>query len=253
MLPALDANYLDASRIFVSGADTGEYCERADVAIVCCGLPSDQLNFGFLRGPYRNVAASAAAVRSYFSDRKLSFQLTVRVGDGDASIRELEDQGWRRRADATPGMTLAMPDSPGAALSPLAIQEVRTHEQLVGFREAAFRGFGFPVAAARIFLGDRLLELPHVRLYSGLVDGDVVATSMLIATGAVAGIYWVATLEEQRGRGFGEALSRAAVDGGRAFGCALASLQASKLGRPVYERMGFAHALDYAHLLPPPA
>jgi GNAT superfamily N-acetyltransferase len=253
MSSALDVNFLDASRIFVGGADTGEYRERADFAIVCCGLPSDQLNFGFLCAPYRNAAASADAVRSYFSDRKLSFQLTVRAGDGDRSIRELEEQGWSRRADPTPGMTLAMPDAPGAVPSGLAIHEVRTHEQLVGFREAAFRGFGFPTAAARIFLGDRLLALPHVRLYAGTEGGAVVATSMLVVTGAVAGIYWVATLEEQRGRGFGEALSRAAVDGGRAFGCALASLQASKLGRPVYERMGFAHALDYAHLLPPPA
>ena len=95
--------------------------------------------------------------------------------------------------------------------------------------------------------------MPHVRLYSGLVDGVVVATSMLIATGSVAGIYWVATLEEHRGHGYGEALTWAAVGGGREFGCEIASLQASKLGRPVYTRMGFEHVLDYEHLLPPEA
>jgi hypothetical protein len=148
-------------------------------------------------------------------------------------------------------MTLALPAAPRAAVPGLEIRAVTTREQLVAFRETAFRGFGFPVAAAHLFLSERVLDLPGVRLYSGLLGGAVVSTSMLIATGGVAGIYFVATLEEQRGLGYGEALTWAAVQGGREFGCRLASLQASKLGRPVYARMGFAHVLDYQSLFPP--
>jgi len=253
VLPALDSNYLDANRIFVSDSNTGEYRERRDVAIVSCGLPVEPLNFGFLKPPYHDLAATAAAVGSYFTDRKLPFQLTFREGGRDPSIENLESTGWRRKPEPIPGMTLAMPASPGKPPTGLAIQEVGTHEQLVGFREAAFRGFGYPVSAARIFLNERMLALPQVRLYAGLVDGAVVSTSMLIATGVVAGIYWVATLEQQRGRGYGEALTWAAIAGGREFGCRIASLQASKLGQPVYARMGFEHVLDYASLLPPKA
>ena len=66
----------------------------------------------------------------------------------------------------------------------------------------------------------------------------------------VAGIYWVATIEEQRRRGYGEALTWAAVAGGRELGCGIASLQASKLGRRIYARMGFEHGLDYEYLHP---
>jgi GNAT superfamily N-acetyltransferase len=155
-------------------------------------------------------------------------------------------------------MTLPLPAAgPGSAAMPpqkppagLEIEEVRTHEQLVAFRETAFRGFGHPVAAARLFLNERLLALPNARLYAGLAGGSVVATSILFTTGDVAGIYWVATLEEARGRGYGAALTWAAVAGGQQAGCRIASLQASALGRPVYARMGFAHVLDYEHLLP---
>ena len=118
-------------------------------------------------------------------------------------------------------------------------------------RDVAIVGCGLPVAAAHFFLNERLLELPQVRLYAGLVEDEVVATSMLVATGAVAGIYRVATLEDQRGRGYGEALTSAAVAGDSELGCRHASLQASKLGRPVYARMGFEHALDYEYLHPP--
>ena len=250
-LAALDSNYLDANRIFVSYSDTGEYRERRDVAIVSCGLPVEALNFGFLKAPGGELSATAAAVTQYFTERKLPYRLTYREAGPGEAIRNLESGGWRRLQEPTPGMTLAMPRSFPPAPSRLTIQEVRTHSQLVGFREAAFRGFGYPVAAAHIFLNQRVFGLPQVRLYAGLVDGAVVATSMLIATGAVAGIYWVATLEEHRGRGHGEALTSAAVAGGREFGCRIASLQASKLGRPVYQRMGFEHVLDYESLLPP--
>jgi hypothetical protein len=148
-------------------------------------------------------------------------------------------------------MTLALPATRPAAPPGLEIEPVRTSEQLVAFREAAFRGFGYPVGAAHIFLSERVLELPQVRMYSGLLDGATISTAMLIATGSVAGIYFVATLEPHRGLGHGEALTWAAAQGGREFGCRIASLQASKLGRPVYARMGFAHVYHHAALLPP--
>jgi ribosomal protein S18 acetylase RimI-like enzyme len=249
-LAALDANYLDASRVFVTGSDTGEYVERRDVAIVCCGLPAQSLNFGFLRPPYRDLAASAVAARAYFEARKLPYQLSYRDAAG-APTRALEAGGWRRGPDPSPGMTLALPARVPKPPADLEIEEVRTPEQLVAFRETAFRGFGYPVSVAARFLNERLLALPNARLYAGRAGGAVVATSILFTTGDVAGIYWVATLEEQRARGYGEALTWAAVAGGQQAGCRVASLQASALGRPVYARMGFAHVLDYEHLLPP--
>jgi GNAT superfamily N-acetyltransferase len=249
-LHSLDLNFLDANRTFMGVSTTGEYVERRQVAIACCGLPVQSLNWGFLKPPYEDLGPTAEAVRAYFTGRKLPFQLTFRDAER-APARALEAAGWRRRADPTPGMALAMPASIPAPPAPLAIEEVRSPGQLAAFREAAFRGFGYPVAAAKIFLNERLLGVPGVRLYAGRVAGEVVATSALIATGAVGGIYWVATLEEQRGRGYGEALTWAAVAGGREAGCRVASLQASQLGRPVYARMGFAHVLDYEQLLAP--
>jgi len=252
-LRALDENYVDANRIFVASSTRGEYRERRDVAIVCCGLPAETLNWGFLKPPYADPPATAAAVLAYFAERKLPFNLTLRERDPRPLLDSLTAAGWRRKQDPTPGMTLALPAQAPAPPASLTIESVRSQPQLAAFREVAFRGFGYPPAIAHLFLPDRLLELPQVRAYSGLVDGQVVATSLLITSGRVAGIYWVATLEDQRGRGYGEALTWAAVRGGSELACDVASLQASKLGRPVYTRMGFAHALDYEHLLPPEA
>jgi hypothetical protein len=179
--------------------------------------------------------------------------LTFRDPDARRPARVLEPAGWRAGPDPIPGMAIDLPAAVPPPPAGLAIRRVETPDLLVGYRDTAFGAFGYPLPVAPRFMNERLFGLPQVRLFAGLVDGSVVATSMLIASGAVAGIYWVATLEGHRGRGYGEALTWAAVAGGREFGCRIASLQASKLGRPVYARMGFAHVLDYEHLLPPPA
>jgi GNAT superfamily N-acetyltransferase len=246
---AIDANFLDSNRLFMSSSDTGEFVERRDVAIACCGLPAEAFNIGFLKPPVEAPAATAAAVRDYFAGRRLPFRLAFRSSTSARLQAELEAAGWRALQAPTPGMTLAIPASIPKPPAELEVAQVRTSEELVAYREAAFRGFGHPVSAAHVFLNERLLAAPGVALFSGLADGAVVATSMLVETAGVAGIYWVATLEERRGRGYGEALTWAAVARGRENGCALASLQASALGRPVYARMGFEHVLDYVFLV----
>ena len=73
---------------------------------------------------------------------------------------------------------------------------------------------------------------------------------MIVTTGSVVGIYFVTTLEQHRGKGYGQALTWAAVSGGCDRGCSLASLQSSQLGFSVYRRMGFAHVNDYVALHP---
>lgn len=243
-------NYLEASRIFAAVMRSGDSVERRDVVIASCGLPVEELNWGFLKPPYEDPEGTAAAVQSYFGSRGLPFKLLFR-GDHPPPLHALESRGWRRRNDPIPGMSSKIESSVRPPPDPLVVAEVRSLEQLVAFRETAFSGFGYPVSAAHLLLNEQLLALPFIRLYLGSVEGRAVATSMLVGTGEVAGIYWVATLEDQRGRGYGEALTWSAVAGGRDMGCRVASLQASKMGRPVYERMGFEHVLVYESLHPP--
>jgi predicted acetyltransferase len=78
-----------------------------------------------------------------------------------------------------------------------------------------------------------------------MVDGEPVASSTLVYGGRVAGVHNVATLPEARRRGFGEALTWHAMARGASFGCDMAALQASQMGRPVYERMGFRLVSQY--------
>ena len=81
--------------------------------------------------------------------------------------------------------------------------------------------------------------------YLGLLDGRPVATSRVAIASGAAGLYAVATLPDVRRRGFGRAMTLAAMHAGRSLGMRIGVLQASDEGMPVYRRLGFRTMFDY--------
>ncbi|HET6831628.1 MAG TPA: GNAT family N-acetyltransferase [Solirubrobacterales bacterium] len=83
---------------------------------------------------------------------------------------------------------------------------------------------------------------PTIDVDSGLalVDGEPVACALVIASGDDACVSAVATLPEHRGRGLAGALISRLLTAAGERGVRTGSLQASKAGAPVYERLGFA-------------
>jgi predicted GNAT family acetyltransferase len=79
------------------------------------------------------------------------------------------------------------------------------------------------------------------------VDARPVATALSVRTGDVVGIYSVATLPEARGHGYGTALTWMTLADAEP-GVRAAVLQASPMGRPVYERMGFRLVREFVEL-----
>lgn len=99
-------------------------------------------------------------------------------------------------------------------------------------------GFGMPREMVEALYARAMLDDPALRAFVGYADGQPVATSIAGRNGTTVGIYSVATVPEARGHGYGTAatwhLLRDADPGWE-----VAVLQASEMGRPVYERMGF--------------
>lgn len=86
-------------------------------------------------------------------------------------------------------------------------------------------------------------DAPEVH-FLGLLDDEPVGTASLLTAGGAAGIYNITTVERARGRGIGSALTACAVHVGRERGMKVATLQASTMGRPIYERLGFRFICD---------
>jgi GNAT superfamily N-acetyltransferase len=86
-------------------------------------------------------------------------------------------------------------------------------------------------------LGDGPADPRHT--YVARIDGRAAATVVSQDHEGDCSIWWVATVREARGRGLAPALMRRALGDGKARGCDVSTLQATSLGRPVYERLGY--------------
>lgn len=99
--------------------------------------------------------------------------------------------------------------------------------------------FGIPPEMWVQFVNDDTFARSEIRGYVGEVDGTAVTTAITVTVDDVVGIFNVATSSAHRGLGYGGAVTALATNEGFHSGASLAWLQASDMGYPVYERIGF--------------
>lgn len=77
------------------------------------------------------------------------------------------------------------------------------------------------------------------RTYTARLDGQPASVLATIDFDGDCGIWWVATLPQAQGRGLAGRLLHVALAEARERGMETSTLQATKLGRPVYARLGY--------------
>lgn len=110
------------------------------------------------------------------------------------------------------------------------------------------RGYGLPLGVAAVMsrgINGKTAEDSPLQYFWILKDGSPVATSMLYLKDGVAGIYCVATLPEERGKGLGAFATAEPLRIVQGIGYRVGVLQSSEDGHPVYRRIGFT---DYGEL-----
>lgn len=156
---------------------------------------------------------------------------------GPAEVIDAIAPGGFQEEDARPLMVVdALPDLADPA--GLRVQEAAEDLQPL-FLDVVAEGFEAPVAAFADMMRPSVFALPGTRAYLGYVDGIPVGGSLGVTLGDVVAIFSVGTPPTHRGKGYGAALTAAAVRDGFAHGASYAVLQASVMGYPVYKRMGF--------------
>jgi GNAT superfamily N-acetyltransferase len=160
---------------------------------------------------------------------------TVWVPEDDRNAAALLEAAGHR-LDATPAAMVldlaGLPDPDTGALDwddqASAADVARVNDHAYGFDEPTFG------AALAAMPGD----IP-LRLYQARVDGEPASVLATVDEGDDCGIYLVGTLTEHRGQGLSGRLLHAALAQARDRGLRTSSLQATKLGYPVYERLGY--------------
>lgn len=88
-------------------------------------------------------------------------------------------------------------------------------------------------------LFENLINNPNYKFYLAYLNGEAVASSMLMLSHGVAEINMVSTLGQYQGIGIGTAMTVTPLLYAKDHGYKIGVLQASKAGEPVYRKIGF--------------
>jgi ribosomal protein S18 acetylase RimI-like enzyme len=162
---------------------------------------------------------------------------TVWVPEGETdATRLLADAG--HRLDATPTamvIELAGLAQPGTEDAELDWDDEATPAEMGRLNDVAYgwEDGGFAGAFTRN------PELDLLRLFRARVDGELACVAATLDVGEDCLLAMVATDPRHRGAGLARRLCHAALAAAAERGLRTSSLQASPLGRPVYERLGY--------------
>lgn len=239
-----DANYFHSWHIIDGAAAGGEVLERDGLLLVSSALPVAWLNLAFVTRPLADPAAAIARAAAFFDERSLPFVVRIREGVDIAAERACEAHGLPF-SDMVPGLVQAPIAGAPLPLAHLEVRAAANDADMQDHRKVMSASFGFPILMAVNLLRTQLIDAAGCEFYVGYLDGKAVASSALMASDGVAGVYNVGCVPDARKQGLGEAMTWHAVRRGRELGCDVASLQASEMGRPIYERMGFRLVAPY--------
>jgi N-acetylglutamate synthase len=155
--------------------------------------------------------------------------------------------------EPTPGMVAAAGELREPPATDAEIVRVATADGLAQALAVAADGFGAPpeIFAPLYFL--EMAALEGMAFYLARVGEQDVSTALACTLERTVGIFNVATPPEHRGRGYGAAITTAAVRDGFSAGADLAWLQSSSSGFSVYRRLGFREVETYVLYTAPEA
>lgn len=226
-------------------AGGGEGRDDAQVRWTIGGSPLDYHN-AVVHADLDADSADAAVRESIEAMRRSDVPGSWHVGPsmrpGDLSSRLLA-AGFVHDG-AEPGMAAELRDLREDPRSPdgVVVTPVTDEADLAVWADTLARGFGEGVREAtwvaemyrRLGLG-----AGSWRLYLARLDGVPVGTTSVYLGAGVAGVYFVMTVPEARGRGIGAAVTIAGLRPALERGYDVAVLTSSPMGHKVYERIGF--------------
>lgn len=249
-------NLIDSSRQLFE-LDGGAVIEAGDGWLFGAGSASHPVisNAAFRSDDSVHAGELVSRAKDFFDARGRGFSVWIRVDQPeDQDLTTAASEAGFQHVYEMPEMVLGSPvEEPhlpdGAELRQLS--EVGQADDYWKVAAASYTSIGFPPEVFGGYSNHAGLLAENVVAYVAYLDDEPVSIAMTIVSHGVAGIYWVGSLEQARGKGLGHAVTAAATNAGFKLGAEVASLQASPMGKPIYEAMGYETLFDYRLFMSP--
>jgi GNAT superfamily N-acetyltransferase len=220
------------------------------VAFTASELPGAGFNFAaVLHENAPNLDDLLPVARQFFAGCEQGWGVLVEGDAGHAMETELRARGWAVAEDE-PAFVLeeigrAEVSNPQRD-SRLVSRVANTEADNAAYQRITSEAFQAPPEFADSMIPSPEFALdPDIALFVGSIEGVDVSAVGYSRSGSTAVLWGTATLEVHRGRGYGGAVSRAALAHAANRGCTNAALRSGPKSIPVYERLGFQYVCQH--------
>jgi ribosomal protein S18 acetylase RimI-like enzyme len=200
-----------------------------------------------LNGMWVDNDAAASHIEDAQAEAKelgTPFSIMVREERSPAVEQAAMDLGFQQTVQF-PGMAVTPHEFRDSTVPDVEVLRVETADGLAQVLAVAAAGFGIPPELAASICSLEVAALEGLIYYLARADGRDVSTAAGFTIGGGTAIFSVATAPDDRGKGYGGAVTAAAVHDGFKAGAEFAVLQSSPIGESVYRRLGFRDVENY--------
>lgn len=182
------------------------------------------------------------------------YEVWIREGADDDIEKAAAQSGMLFAAELRGMVCHEVPREPRPVRG-VEVRRVTSTSEFEDFRDIVAEGFqdeapGCADLLRSIFHRPETLFVPDSAAFVVCADAVPASASLTILKNGIAWIGWIATRKELRGRGLGRLATIAATRAGFQLGASVASLEATKMGFPVYVGIGFQEVLRYRNHWP---
>lgn len=220
-----------------------EALSEPDVTVVQGNIPDDMFNYVLsARFTKENAAKRIQHVIQIFQKRHLPFSWWVGKSDTPSNLGDELSRHGLTFKEKDVGMILELKHFHPKSSSDLRFDRVHSPKALKDFGNIILAIGGHPECYDRIYRHiplSLLQEGAPLEMHIAYLGDQPVVSGILVLGGNLAGIYYVATLPDQRGKGYGTAMMEYLLGRAKQKGYFLAGLEASHEGLSLYKRLGF--------------
>lgn len=245
-------NLIEAFGVIAAAQPNSVFRRDEGVVTIATGLPKSLFNQIFIESePESSSATAVAHAVALMRERGAPWVLTLADGLDDRFRTVAADLGLVfDPGEGFPGM--AVSPLPAPTLDPAGLEIRRVSgASLSDHASVVERGFDIDRVITDAVVSDTIAADPRFTYYVGYADREPVVSGLGVHTGDAIGVFNIATLEGARRRGYGAAITRRILTDGALLGCTIGTLQASGMGKPVYEAIGFRTVASYVGYVDP--